>query len=197
MNVSLSNYNEKDLLLLIADGDEFAFSTVYDHYKNEVYSFAIGITRSVSNAEEIVQESFIKVWTNRMDLPKIEKFESWLFVIVRNHCYDILRKKALELKIQSEHVVDEHSDYNPDDILIARENQKFIREAIDHLPWQQKHVYMLREQGLSYDEIAEKLQISRNTVKEHVVRSNASIRIFLKKRITTVLLSILLLNSHI
>ena len=186
-------YNERELLHRLTGGDETAFRTLYDHYRNDVYAFAIGITRSLPLAEEIVQDTFIRLWQNREKLPDIQKFDSWLFTIARNLCYTALRKLALDRKVTGIHERQaEQSVATAEDIIITRENQELVQAAINQLPEQQRRVYLLsREAGMTYDEIAAELSISRNTVKEHLRRAVAAIRTYLEMRlaITIVLLA--------
>jgi RNA polymerase sigma-70 factor (family 1) len=189
-----ATYNQQELLHQLAGGNEIAFRQLYDHHKDDVYAFALGITRSVPLAEEIVQDSFIKLWQHRHELPGIQKFESWFFTITRNLCYSALRKIALDRKIKSApELQPEQHVATAEDILITRENRELVQQAIYQLPEQQQRVYKLhREAGLTYDEIAAELQISRNTVKEHLRRAVTAIRAYLEMRlaITITLLSI-------
>lgn len=188
-------YEERDLLRQVAEGNEIAFRRLYDYYKDPVYSFALGITRSVPIAKEIVQESFIKLWLHRDTLQHIQQFESWFFVICRNLCYDALRKLALDYKIRLAHEkeVEQHV-VTADEIAINRENRELIHAAINQLPEQQRRVYMLsREAGLTYEEIAVELHISRNTVKEHLRRAVAAIKTYLEMRLMTL---IVLMTFH-
>lgn len=189
-------YNQKELLHQLAGGNETAFRQLYDRHKDEVYSFAMGITRSVPLAEEIVQDSFIKLWQHRNELPGIQKFESWFFTITRNLCYSALRKIALDRKIkQAPELQAEQHVATAEDIIITRENRELVQQAIYQLPEQQRRIYKLsREAGLTYDEIAAELHISRNTVKEHLRRAVTAIRAYLEMRlaITITLLSFIL-----
>lgn len=189
-------YNQIELLHQLAGGSETAFRQLYDSHKDDVYSFAMGITRSVPLAEEIVQDSFIKLWQHRNELPGIQKFESWFFTITRNLCYSALRKIALDRKIQqAPELQAEQHVATAEDILITRENRELVQQAIHQLPEQQQRVYKLhREAGLTYDEIATELHISRNTVKEHLRRAVTAIRAYLEMRlaITITLLSFIL-----
>ncbi|HRE51215.1 MAG TPA: RNA polymerase sigma-70 factor [Flavitalea sp.] len=182
-------YEEKDLLRQVAEGNEVAFRQLYDRYKNQAYSFALGITRSTQVAKEIVQESFIKLWLHRKALQNIKQFESWFFVICRNLCYDALRKMALDYKIRL--VYEKQAEYQvitADEIVIDRENRELIHAAISQLPEQQRRVYMLsREAGLTYEEIAVELNISRNTVKEHLRRAVAAIKAYLEMRLAVII----------
>jgi RNA polymerase sigma-70 factor (ECF subfamily) len=191
-----NTYNQQELLHQLAGGSETAFRQLYDHHKDDVYSFAMGITRSVPLAEEIVQDSFIKLWQHRNELPGIQKFESWFFTITRNLCYSALRKIALDRKIQqAPELQTEQHVATAEDIIITRENRELVQQAIYQLPEQQRRVYKLhREAGLTYDEIATELHISRNTVKEHLRRAVTAIRAYLEMRlaITITLLSFIL-----
>ena len=163
----IPSYNENELLYRLAEGNETAFRELYDHYKNEVYAFALGVTRSIPLDEENVQDTFIKLWQHRDELPGIQKFESWFFTIVRNLCYTALRKLALDRKTQSVHEQQPAQQVaTAEDILITRENRELVQAAINQLTEQQRRVYLLsQEAGMTYDEIAAELYISLNTVK--------------------------------
>jgi RNA polymerase sigma-70 factor (family 1) len=191
-----TTYNEQELLYRLTGGDESAFRQLYDRYKDDVYAFALGITRSIPLAEEIVQDSFIKLWQHRDELSGIQKFDSWFFTVTRNLCYSALRKIALDRKVQTAHELQAKPQVaTAEDILITRENRELVQAAINQLPEQQRRIYKLsREAGLTYEEIAAELNISRNTVKEHLRRAVTAIRAYLEMRlaITITLLSFLL-----
>jgi RNA polymerase sigma-70 factor (family 1) len=189
-----TTYNEKELLYRLAEDDETAFRQLYDRYKDEVYAFALGITRSVPLAEEIVQDSFLKLWQHRGELTEIIKFDSWFFTIARNLCYSALRKIALDRKLQTAHELQsEQPVATAEDILITRENRELVRAAINQLPEQQRRIYKLsREAGLTYDEIAAELNISRNTVKEHLRRAVSGIKAYLEMHLA---IAIILLSQ--
>jgi RNA polymerase sigma-70 factor (family 1) len=183
-------YNEKELLYRLAEDDETAFRQLYNRYKDEVYAFALGITRSVPLAEEIVQDSFLKLWQHRGELTEIIKFDSWFFTIARNLCYSALRKIALDRKLQTVHELQgEQPVATAEDLLITRENRELVQAAINQLPEQQRRIYKLsREAGLTYDEIAAELNISRNTVKEHLRRAVSGIKAYLEMRLAIALI---------
>ena len=194
----IPSYNEKELLYRLAGGDEMAFRELYDHFKNDVYSFALGVTRSIPLAEEIVQDTFIILWQHRDKLSGIQKFEPWFFTIVRNLCYSALRKLALERRTQNAHEKQPTQQVaTAEDILITRENRELVQTAINQLSEQQRRVYLLsQEAGMTYEEIAAELNISRNTVKEHLKRAKAAIRAYIEMRlaITITTLAFLLLK---
>src|SRR5258708_34973539 len=87
-------YIEPNVLQLVAQGNPAAFRVLFDEYKHKVYSYAMHYTHQEELAEELVQETFMKVWLHREELPQIERFEAWLFTICRNLSFNHLRKIA-------------------------------------------------------------------------------------------------------
>lgn len=179
----LHTNNDKSLFLHIAAGDENAFRELFDRYKIRFYAAALKMTRSEILAEEIVQEIFITLWLKRALLPTIEKPDTYLFTMVYNSVYRQFRKIALEKRtqlragIRSNEKVPETEEW-----LDARESQQMIHEAINKLPAQQQLVYKLsREGGLSREEIAHKLDISPNTVRNHLREALKNIRSYLQE----------------
>lgn len=174
----LSTYNEDgDLFLQIAAGNEPAFKILFDKYRIRFYAVALKLTRSEVLAEEIVQEIFITVWLNRLQLPAIKKPSTYLFTMVYNNVYSHFKKLALERRIKNEASDKEQWDKDAEEWLDARESRRLIDEAVAQLPPQRQLVYKLsREQGLNREEIAGRLGISPNTVKNHLQEALKSIR---------------------
>lgn len=178
-------YDEVHLLQLTANGDEVAFRHLFDLYRTPVFNFAMHYTKDVQASEEIVQETFMKIWTQREKLPLVRRLETWIFVVVRNKCYDHLRKlarqAALERSWSSSQPVEEPS---PDEWYESREYAILLDQAIDQLPAQQKLVYELYRQGsLQQDEIASTLGLSLPTVKTHLSLARKSITHYLRDNI--------------
>jgi len=170
---TLSLPNETDLLALVAEGDEKAFGILFHHYRPRIYSYAFHLFRNVGLADELVQEVFLKVWLNRDKLPHILKFEAWVFIIARNQVFDTLKLLAKEASArkQMEHLLDPEANLVEDQI-ITKENELRLQNALNHLSPQQKLIFTLsRHQGMKHEEIATRLNISRNTVKTHLVHA--------------------------
>lgn len=175
-------YNEPGLLLKIAEGDESAFRKLFEHYWDNIYSVALAFTKSPVIAEEMVQDVFVKIWTKRQYLPEVKKFSDYLFIIARNHIFTGLRKKIYEEPF-SDHLKDYFLEASnlPDQQLLCREAEHFLEEAVLQLPPQQQLIYSLsRKEGLSQDEIASRLHISKNTVKSHLSKALQFIRNYLR-----------------
>ena len=165
--------NETDLLALVANGDEKAFATLFHHYRPKIYSYAFHLFRNIGLADELVQEVFLKVWLNRNKLPHILKFESWIFIITRNQVFDTLKQMAREAaaRKQMAHFLDPEADLVEDHVL-TKENEARLQNALNHLSPQQKLIFTLsRQEGMKHEEIATRLNISRNTVKTHLVHA--------------------------
>lgn len=125
-----------------------------------------------TDTEEIVQEVFIKIWQSREKINVYSSFESFLFTIAHNATVNLLKKRATEQKyidyVKSLQHIDEAYELT-DEIHYKELNQK-LQGLLDELTPRQKEIFQLsREEGLSHKEIAEKLRISVNTVKNHLV----------------------------
>jgi RNA polymerase sigma factor (sigma-70 family) len=92
-------YNEKNLIHLIAQGDESAFAKLFEHYRDRIYSIAFKLTNSTVIAEEVVQDVFFKIWLKRVDLNDIQNFSAYLFIVTGNEVYKVLKRIARNYKI--------------------------------------------------------------------------------------------------
>ena len=170
--------NENALVLRVSQGDELAFRTLFDHYRDRIYSLGMYLTKSESLAEELVQDVFLKVWKNREKLSTIQYFNAWLRTVAKNTCSNYLRTLAIE-KLAMVHLGGRGSDSTEsvENDMIVKEFEQIIHHAIQQLPTQQKKVYILSKQfSKKQDEIAKELNISIHTVKEYMKLANRSIR---------------------
>ncbi len=160
----------KHFLTQIASGDAVAFRKIFEQYSGKVYVFALKLTRSHVIAEEVVQEAFTKVWLHRERLLTVDYFPSYLYAITRNLTFNILKRMAIEEKAKSVYTRRQHlSDNNTEQVVLCNDYEHILYKIIDNLPPQQKLVYGLcHDQGLKYEEAAERLKISRLTVKTHM-----------------------------
>ena len=162
--------NERSLLQQIAAGDEKSFAVIFHHYTKVIYPFAYKLTHSQDLAEEILQEVFLKIWANRSSLAEIENFGAYLNRITRNHCYNVIRRLAHEAIVSAElaNAMTEEV-HNTEDDVIGKDLQRSLNKAINQLTPQQKLVYtMCYNDGLKYEEVASRLNLSRSTVHSHM-----------------------------
>lgn len=162
--------NEKALLKQIAAGDQKSFAVVFAHYSKIIYPFALKLTRSEDLAEEILQEVFLKIWIYRENLVEIESFGAYLNRITRNHSYNVMRQIAHEALTSFELSKQmSESINNTEEEVIYWDSQQSLHKAVDGLPPQQKLIYILcHQEGLKYNEVAKRLNISSSTVHTHM-----------------------------
>jgi RNA polymerase sigma-70 factor (ECF subfamily) len=146
-------------------------------------------------AEEIVQNIFLTIWLKRAELPQVQKPSTYLFTMVYNNIYHHFKRQALEKKALEEHKTRNSGPRTEMyDWLHTKEGFRFIQEAIRKLPAQQQLVYKLsREQHLTREEIAQKMNLSPHTVKNHLQEATKNIRDYLEG--TGILTILLILGS--
>lgn len=171
--------SEKELIILLKNGDEKAFTTLYRLYWSKVYNFSRLYLSSITEVEEVVQEVFVKVWETRDFLRADDNFKGYLFIITRNLIFNQFHKLTV-LSAAMDY-------YDMEDELSAADLKEFIKRMVGGLPPRQQEVFkMSRDEHLTYKEIATRLNISEKTVERHI---NEAIK-FLKKNIMLYLIFI-------
>ncbi len=188
--------NETDLLCLVSGGDEAAFRKIFDFYSDRLFSYVRKITDHDEIAEEIVMDAFMKIWINRESLSNINRFDAYLYAIVRNQSFNALKRVARESQIIKE-MSFTHTEYQDttEEAVIYNDYRHLLHQTVDQLPPQQRRIYILSsEKGLKCDEIADQLNISRNTVKAHLKKAVCSVRTAFSNYLA-ILLYVCLANS--
>lgn len=181
----LSTHAERQLLIKVATGNTTAFRQLFLAYHQLLGTHVFRITRSLDLTEDIVQDVFLKIWTHREMLAGINNFRAYLFVISKNHVLNCLRKLAREQRCRREweatvikKISTEQHGFN--------EYYAILDEAIDQLPPQQQKVYLLsRHERLKYAEIADRLDLSRETVKKYLQIATVSITAYVQSNVKT------------
>ncbi|HJT75395.1 MAG TPA: RNA polymerase sigma-70 factor [Chitinophaga sp.] len=195
--MTINSMDERLLLQQIAEGSEKAFAVLVEQKWNNIYWQAITYVKSSSQAQDIVQDVFLKVWQKRKDLPQVERFDSYLFIMARNHIISALRKKTV-LPLSDDALEVEEKNYLPDRALAQKTLAELIARAVELLPQQQRTAYLLsRDQGLSHEEIASNMQVSKEAVKKHICRALNFLRRYISvhSEITTVLSILYIITS--
>ncbi|WP_165806429.1 RNA polymerase sigma-70 factor [Chitinophaga parva] len=176
------SYIASRLLQRVASGDHAAFRLLFEMYADKMHAAVYNYTKSTWVAEELVQEMFIRVWKYREQLHAVKDPSAYLYRMIFNQINDWLKQAANEQRIlDSISGQDAVNPYDTGRQLDAAELQRILNAAVDSLPPQKKIIYQLnREQGLSYQEIADQLQLSVNTVRNHLVEANKLLRNYLK-----------------
>ena len=181
--------HEKELFYQIAQGNEKAFERFFNLYKEKLLSYLIRITKSQPAAEELVQEVFLKLWTGRKSLQAVERPEKYVFIMARHKAIDYLRKASLSAKLREDlwQRIKMHSN-DTEEQLYAKESKALIYEAVFQLSPRKQEIFRLsRQDGLSHEQIAHELKISKNTVKNHLVESLRYVKNYLWHHLVLVL----------
>jgi RNA polymerase sigma-70 factor (ECF subfamily) len=176
-------YNERELLLRIATGDQEAYQEVFERYWNKVYAIGLRLSKSPELAKDLAQETFIKIWNNREKLPEVDNFSAFLSTVSRHLAIDHLRKKVFTTN-NEDYLVAYFSDdaISPHEKAEYKELEKILNDAINNLPTQLQQVFRLsRFEGLSHAEIALRMNITRITSKSYMVRALYAIRKYLSQ----------------
>ena len=163
-------------------GDESAFTAVYELYSEKVYRLAFRFLKDKEQSEEIVQEAFINLWLSREKLNADGNMWLYLYVISKRLSLNALRQvgKSSILVEKLLHQISELQNTTEEEVL-AHDLEHYAEKVIEKLPRQQQLVFKLsRIEGLSHKEIAEQLQISPNTVKNHMVEALKTLKTHLK-----------------
>ncbi len=175
--------DENDLVLQVKLGNDAAFRELFFKYYHKIFYFAQGFLKVKEDAEEVVHDVFIQVWDNRKKLDPSKSFEGYVRTVTRNLVYNLLKKKSyhqLYLDYKKTQKVDLRSQI--EEQIYFEELEKLSREAYDNLPSRRKEIFRLsREEGLTHKEIAEKLGISINTVKDQMTKALIDIRNYISK----------------
>lgn len=185
---------EAELVKRLSSGDEGAFRVLFEWYTPKLLAFVGGMTKSHIQAEELVQDSFLKIWTNRESLALVDDFGGYLFIIARNKIMDHFRRIATETKVKDTVWRNISESQNSTEQLIdASESRRLVTAAIEQLSTQKQTIFHLsRYEGLSHEEIAEKLGLSKSTVKNHLVETLRHIKGFLQRNTDPVILLVIM-----
>jgi RNA polymerase sigma-70 factor (family 1) len=178
---------EKNLLQQIAGGDETAFRELFDIYRQRLYSYIFNITRLPEISEEIVADIFVKLWVGRELLTQIEQPNAFLHKVAYYKAMDFLKTLARQARLQeryNEWYLATAHEKSPDQLLIDAEMVQLISRGINQLTPQRKLIYRLsREEGMTHEQIARHLNLSRNTVRNSIIAATRFIDTYLKEQI--------------
>ncbi len=172
---------DEQLIRRFQEGDLQAFDVIVGRYKEPLIGFVMQFVRERSDAEDIVQDTFVKVFNHRQLYRQIARFSTWIHTVARNFARSEIRKKtkyrphAMSSLLNGEQeLASVESDSRPDDLSESPVRQAAIRQAILELPDTYRELIRLRElEHLPYDQIAGRTGLPLGTVKSRVNRGRA------------------------
>jgi RNA polymerase sigma-70 factor (ECF subfamily) len=176
-------------------GSYSAFDHLFAEYKDRLYAFAIGYLKVEDDAREIVQDVFVKVWEHRHHIDTCKSFNAYLFKISRNTILNYFRKKASEQTYLQ--YITEHTGFTVNSVEEEIEYTDLLEKAdsvIEKLPSRQKEIFLMsRKEGLTNEEIAQSLNISKKTVENQITLAKQYLRKRLGESSLVVILFVCLL----
>lgn len=191
--MKVSDFNiEKELVEQFKSGNEMAFELIFHRSKGKLKGFLKNVLPYGEDEESVLQEIYLKLWSNRKSIKADKKFETYLFAIARNMVIDVMRKRFYKQKYLEDLYcqLKEGQENNLDtlDRVEYSELEKKVFELIGKLPEKRQVIFKLnRIDGLTYKEIADKLEISENTVDTQIRKALVFLRNEMKYFVTLML----------
>ena len=169
------------IIKTLKEGDVNAFDKVFRQYNKRIYFFSLSYLKSKEEAEGIVQEVFLSLWKNRKKLKANSSFQSYLFTIAFNAIKKRFRKLEREKKHLENYSLSVNTEGKTIDVELEYNNlREILEKSLTKLPPRQKEIFLLyKREGLSAEEIAQKLDISKRTVENHLFRAKSFLRKFI------------------
>ncbi|HVU53543.1 MAG TPA: sigma-70 family RNA polymerase sigma factor [Puia sp.] len=174
-------YNEKDVLYRIANGDRMAFKVLYEHYFTVVQKYISLFVSSKDNLDELTQDVFVRVWEKRERLVGVESFRGYLFMLTRNMVFNYVRSLRVQQRTSElNETMDPAGERHVEHALLYKQYYSIAVEGMEKLPPGRKKILKMSvEEGLTLDEIAQKLNITRAGVKKQLYAATAFVRQYL------------------
>jgi RNA polymerase sigma-70 factor (family 1) len=177
---------DKDTLMQFGQGDRLAFKQVYTHFHDALYYFSFKLLADSEAAKDVVEETFIKLWKRHTNFETAENVKAFLFITVRNACFDQIKKTKRKEKFQHNFSLAQQENDNSEELMIQTELLNLIYQESANLPEKCKEIFKLSYlHGMENEEIAHQLDISPHTVRTQkrraiiFLRTNLSLRGFL------------------
>jgi RNA polymerase sigma-70 factor (family 1) len=158
------------------NGDDMAFRHIFNHYYPRLVPVSLKWVKQREDSEELVMNVFLNIWQFRQRLEHVDNFEKYIFKILRNQAADLMRKNIWSFEQLDKSALEQLSIPEGGE-LSFRQMERIYQMAIDRLPEKRREVFLMsREQGMSHQEIADRNNISVNTVNNHIKAAMKIIR---------------------
>ena len=145
--------------------------------KDKLFRLALRITLDRAEAEDVVQDTMIRVWSKRDEWPQFESVEAYCLIVAKNLAIDRSQKKDAQNVELTPEMAEEADTFGPYDRLVNNERMKIIHWLIDELPEKQRLIMQLRDiEGESYKDIAKVLQLTEEQVKVNLFRARQKVK---------------------
>jgi RNA polymerase sigma-70 factor (family 1) len=171
------NQPSESLLRSVVDGNQKAFAELYNYYRTPALKFCIALLKDQEEAENALHEVFIKIWEKRVHIKPDLNFNSYLFTCLRNYIFDHFKRMEKDQRLRELYMSQMDSFTGIDEAVQYDERDQFVQNVIARLSEKRKKIILLNiYEGKSYQEIAELMKISKNTVKNQLVKAKQILR---------------------
>lgn len=177
--------DEREIVKRCQSGDAHAFEQLFYKYQEKVYNIAYRMMGNRQDAEDVTQEVFFRVYQKLASFKFKSAFSTWLYRITANLCLDEIRRKkrSIEEVFSQDELYSFCSNFNPEDKVIADEEQALLWEAINSLKTEYRIIIILRDiEGLSYKELKQVLKCSMGRVKSRLHNARRELKTILKDK---------------
>ena len=183
-----SDISERELIRKIADGDHAAFKALFDAHSPRVYNLLLRLVGNRNDAEELVQDVFVSFWKHAASLRGESRLSTWLYRVAINKAINFKKrgglffqiKQLFSLEAEDDSIIDRlpaAASDQPDRQIEMQEAQIQLADLLSHLPQRQREVYLLHKlDGLSYNEIAENLNVTLGTIESLMHRAKENLQ---------------------
>jgi len=178
-----------DLINRIKNDNQDAFKVLIDKYKHSVFSISFGFLHDKTQADDVVQDVFIKFWEKRKEFKLQAKFSTWLYRVTSNMCINIVKRNKFSIVFSSiknnydkkETYFEQHIEDDESKTIEQTEKQRHIKlalkTAIDNLPKRQRIAFVLNKyQDFSYKEIADIMELSLSSIESLLFRAKKNLQ---------------------
>lgn len=187
-------YIEENFVLMLKPSDKETFRKLYNTYSPKIYRFALSYLKNKPDAEELMQDVFLKIWEKRDQLDPEQNVKAYIFKIAVNSIYDFIRRKNIEKAFAD--FTRQNFQPGTESVwheIIWNDMLSKLNTLVDRMPEQRKIIFkMSREENLSNQQIAEKLNLSKRTVENQLYRATQYLSEHIKTDTVFLLLSLFL-----
>ncbi len=161
--------SDKALVKALQKGDIKAFNELYYKYHKKIFAFSLKFLKNKADAEDLIQKIFVIIWEKKENLNPEKSFNNYLFIIARNEIYDLLKKKALT-EYYNDQILSDTKQEEED--IETKKLVEVMYSLIEKMPERRRQIFLMnRNMGLTYKQIAKKLDITENTVDTQIRNS--------------------------
>lgn len=168
--------DEKKILAALKKGDGIAFGALFNRYAPAIFHFSLDLTKNEDDAEEILQETFVRLWEYRNNIDVERNVKNYIISIAKNLIYNAIKRRMIESRYLSKTSSGSDS-YEMERELHRRDLRNILFGCFNRLTPHQKKILRFKTDGLDNDEIASLLDVSQRTIESHITRAYKRLRV--------------------